>query len=663
MAVQRIYEPIRSSVKDSAKLLPDLPSTELSLSDYVQKVNWERFNLSERKRVGWDFPAPLPGWTADMLGSFDPASPCEAIKGIRRPNGTYAIVGCGGGKIKAFSYDLNAWETIGSGYSADGDPGFLWWQIEDVAGYAVFNNGRDCPCTWQVGDTSVTPIYEFREQGYASCGHIVEYYGVLICCNILEIDPTEMSALMNGPTPYETIPEGGPIVTTRIGFERIWSNIGAPRDFAAVVDGTIEGYPEASFDLVLAWPMASFEVGDQIIILGAGAAGGNLTTTITAINGVYITIANAAQTTVTNAQVSKSTALDSIVGSDQLEGDGSTLIVQATLKNQLISYKQSGEIYQSYYTGDTTQPFASQRMSEAESSYRPIRFPRTLVNVLDQYHLFVGMNQVLTYQLSAQTPTQHELFLGAQKSLLFDKIQGVGTYSVWAQVNGVTGEVFIAYPLGVDEETEGYEEYSARAAIAVNFNEGQESIDPIDGFNFICAATVSKPIAGSKPDPTEIWFLMGDTDGRVTLYGKSNEQIFTYRRYGETFAATITGPLTGFAVDTEDRISLFSGKLRGYGGDAFDKYIRRLTLLMAGPQSTEPCTISLYTSRASNETPVLRGSKLLTNPIFPLVYNCYFRKAYAQFSVSTSADSEVRYTGHLWLLAGSDIDQVSQISP
>ena len=43
--------------------------------------------------------------------------------------GTYAVVGCGGGLIKAYDYDTG-WVTIGSGYSTQFQAGFRWWQID-----------------------------------------------------------------------------------------------------------------------------------------------------------------------------------------------------------------------------------------------------------------------------------------------------------------------------------------------------------------------------------------------------------------------------------------------------------------------------------------------------------------------------------------------------
>ncbi len=235
MPVKRAYQSLPIRIAEGGRLLPDLPRGSIGPANFDEKINFVGSIAEVVKRAGWDYPARKDSWAGVDLDTFDATAPCEAIRGVRRPNGTYAIVACGGGLIKAYDY-ATGWVQIGTGYSTQQDAGFRWWQIEDIAGYAVFNNGRDLPCTWQIGDAAVLPIYEIREAGYASVGHICEYVdGVLMCCDILEINDADMAAVMNDPLPYKTIVDSA--LTTRITYERIWSNIGNPRDFAITVPG------------------------------------------------------------------------------------------------------------------------------------------------------------------------------------------------------------------------------------------------------------------------------------------------------------------------------------------------------------------------------------------------------------------------------------------
>ena len=106
--------------------MSDLPVGKIGPANFVEKVNFVSEIAEIRKRSGWDYPGPMGDWEAEMLYAFGP--PVEALCGVRRPNGTYAIVGCGGGFIKVFDYDTDAWVTLGSGYGQPGDAGFRWWQ-------------------------------------------------------------------------------------------------------------------------------------------------------------------------------------------------------------------------------------------------------------------------------------------------------------------------------------------------------------------------------------------------------------------------------------------------------------------------------------------------------------------------------------------------------
>lgn len=637
MPVKRGFAPFPVKILDGGRLLPDLPRGAVGPANFDEKINFVSEVGEVRKRAGWDFPAPSGDWLGELLETFDAHDPCEAIRGVRRPNGTYAIVGCGGGKIKAYDY-ATGWVTIGTGYSTAGQTGFRWWQIEDVAGYAVFNNGRDLPCWWQIGDASVTPLYEMREAGYASVGLICEYVdGVLMCADILEINDDDMAAVMNDPLPYKAIVDSA--ITTRITFRRIWSNEGNPRDFAATVPGSINA---SSTTLTLAWPMASFAVGDEVIVNGAGAAGGNLQTTITNIVGTAVTLADAAGTTVSGEDVYKATALSSIVGYDDIEDDGSAIVLQIPLKTQLMVFKASGHIWQSYYTGDVDTPFAKDRVTK-KAGVAP-RFPRAVVNVVnddnEEYLLFPGAKHFYRYDLGSQAPQQDSLFEGAEKELFFSRISGLGPYDVWAADNTCTDEVFFAYRWDAYEI--GY--YGASRAIAVKYARGAESISEVSGFAFTCAASVQKPLANDTCDEVESWFLMGDGDGKVTLYGETNLGVTTRRRYGELFEASLGCGLFSPARNTNGT------------------YLRRFSLDPASPAASAAIEVTLYGARMPSDTPVALVTKTLSNPRFPGSMGCFYRKPLYKYRLVSETADELRIAGFEWLFGAADTQAIDRIN-
>lgn len=437
MPVKRSYGDLTLNVADGGRLLPDLPPSRIGPGNYAEKINFRRDDSGELKIEGWDYPAPTSDWFGDGLADFNDGLEAEAIKQVRRANGTVAIVGCGAGFIKYFDYDLNQWITIGSGYSTAADEGFRFWKIEDVANYVVFNNGRDLLCTWQIGDDAVVPLYEFREAGYASCGDICGFNSVLRCADILEINDASQAAVMNSANPYRTITDSD--ITTRINYRRVWSNVENPRDFGAVIPGTIT---TGSDQLVLAWPAASLAAGDFIYVTGAGVEGGNLLAEILSISGATITLGETASTDATDTEVFKEAALETIVGYDDLGDDGAAIIQQMVLKNRLVSLKASGHVFEEYYNGDLEQPFIAEQMTKTP---RALRFPRALANVADRYLLFPGDRHFYRYHLGSQELEQDKVLFGAEKTLFFKRIEGSGIYDVWAADNICTGEILFAY--------------------------------------------------------------------------------------------------------------------------------------------------------------------------------------------------------------------------
>lgn len=637
MPVKRTYVPFPVRLADGARLLPDLPKGGIGAANFEEKVNFVSEIGEVRKIAGWDYPAPTDDWEGDGLADFADGRPAEAIRGVRRPNGTYAVVGCGHGLIKYFDYDTNAWVTIGSGYSTQFDEGFRWWQIEDIAGYVVFNNSRDLPCRWQIGDAEVVPLYELREAGYASVGHICEYVdGVLMCCDILEINDADMAAVMNDPLPYKTITDGA--TTTRIGYRRVWSNIGNPGDFGVTVPGAIaNGTPT----LTLEWPMASLAIGDEIIVVGAGAAGGNLETTITNIVGAVLTLADNAATTVTDADVSRPTDIASIAGFDDIEDDGSALVLQMPLKTQLIGFKASGHIWQSYYTGDVDTPFAKDRVTK-KPGVAP-RFPRAVVNIVnddgDEYLLFPGAKHFYRFDLGSQAPRQEPLFSGAEKELFFSRLAGVGTYEVWAADNLCTDEVYFAYPWRAYEV--GY--YGAARALALKYAKGCESIAEVSGFAFTCGATVQKPLAGDTCDEVESWFLLGDGEGKITLYGETNLGVTTRARYGEAFEAALQG-------------GLFSPGAADNG-----TYVRRFSIDPANPDASAETEVTIYGARMPNAEPEVLETKTLNDPRFPGAMGLYYRKPYYNYRLVSSTEEELRVSGFIWRFGQAETQAIDRI--
>lgn len=397
--------------------------------------------------------------------------------------------------------------------------------------------------------------------------------------------------------------------------------------------------------LTLAWPLASFSVGDMVQVNGAGAAGGNLRTSIAAISvdGLQWTLADNALTTAADTEVARPNDLDSIAGYDDIEDDGSAIILEIPLKTQLMTFKASGHIWQTYYTGDIDTPFAKDRVTK-KAGVAP-RFPRAVVNITndnnEEYLLFPGAKHFYRFDLGSQAPQQELLFMGAEKQLFFSRIKGLGTYDVWAADNLCTDEVFFAYPWA--ETQVGY--YGASRAIALKYAKACESISEVSGFNFNCAASVQKPLASFQCSEIESWFLMGAQDGTVTLYGETNLEVLTRQRYGENFEATLAG-------------GLFSPQAASDNGS----YARRFSLDPSNPEASQATTVTIYGASAPNATPVALETKTLTDPTFPGSMGLYYRKPFYKYRIASSTDEELSISGFIWRMGATDTQAIDRLA-
>lgn len=613
MPVKRQYLPVPVNVADGGKLQCDVPVASVGSASYLEKSGWRRESngkvSEEVKREGMDFFWPNAGQAITLQKTIIAATAVQQMGEARRGNGTSVPVGVAGQYICWFDYDNHTWTPIGWGYATSG---IRRWQIVLIADFVVFNNGVDLPCSWQIGDGAVTPLYELRERGVASVGVIWEYNAILKCGDILQIDDYNLGVIMTGGDPYGRITD--PAQTERVQYREIWSNNGDPRDWGATVNGTIgTGTPT----LVLDWPLASLVQGDTIEIIGAGVSGGNLTTVIDNISGTTITVHNNASTTATNTPVQKPAALTGIVGYYDFQTDGSAIIRGIKLGNREIIVKETG-FFVGYYTGDVDTPFV---YDECPAGSAVPFFPWTLVNVKDQYLLFAGERYFYRFSLSALRSEIDPVMADCKDTLFFSRVSTADKDNIFAVVNPCTNEVFIHYRYVVG----GTYYY---AVVARDFQ--NECADNITTMPFQCAAVIHKPKANRDSDDIELWYIMGGLDGTVTLYGKTNLAVLTQQRYGVSF------------------LSRWLSGLEAFGDPNNEKIVKTWTPIFSAAGSAAALTFKLYGADDTNQTPVLLETKVLTNATLPRFAPLYYQKIYFQECVECSANAAVRIAGRVW---------------
>lgn len=92
-----------------------------------------------------------------------------------------------------FSGDLGDWIILATGF----DPDAQRWEAVSINGDSIFNNGRDPVFTYRVEQISSKAVYELRESGVAAVGCIAEYFGILNCADISEIQADKFLELFD----------------------------------------------------------------------------------------------------------------------------------------------------------------------------------------------------------------------------------------------------------------------------------------------------------------------------------------------------------------------------------------------------------------------------------------------------------------------------------
>lgn len=609
MSLKRESRPVEIAVIDGGRLAPDVPPDRLSAADYTVKRNWRYDSGYEVEREGWQDWQPNSAIAASVSRVMGAAS-VEQVGEAVRANGETVPVGVANGKIYWFSWTNGLWTEIGTGYSTT--PARRW-QILNTGGYVVFNNGTDLPCTWVIGDAAVKPIYELREQGYACVGEITASNNMLLCWDITEILPAELDGIMNGGSPYGIVAADK---VQRYAYRKVWSNIGNPRDFAAVVNGS---GADSQAVLTLAWPMASFEAGDEVIVVGAGTLGGNLTTTILSIDEEEITLATNILTTVSGAAVFKSAALNSIVGFLDLEDDGSEVMRALPLQNRVVAYKSSGQIFLGYYTGDLDEPWIYDRVYSATGESRGLRFPYTLVDVAGRHHLYAGDRHFYTFSLGDNEPQIHSVLQPCEQALFFTPAAALGATArtrIFAAMNGCTSEVFFFVP-GANE--------AAGSVLAYDFANARAS--SIDAAGFTSAATIRRPIGAASASREELWFLLGRDNGHTALYGASNLTVITRARFGAAFDRVLESGLIHFGAPFEEK------DVRSY--------------VVVADQVAALTVVISATDRPSKAVSTL-ATVSLNGTSQPTIHYLHARRAYFKDRITCAAGVGLRISSRMW---------------
>lgn len=428
----------------------------------------------------------------------------------------------------------------------------------------------------------------------------------------------------------------------RIGYRQLWSLSGAPRRFGAVVPGDITALSKV---VTLKYPVKSFESGQQIIITGAGTAGGNLTANIVVVSGMgqVLTLDTAAVTTSLNANVIRADTLGSMIGYEDLQNDGAPIVRALGLADALIVYT-STTIFIQQSTGDPNAPFVWYRREIPKET--PLYYRWALINVNRTFHLYAGRNAFYTFDLTNQLPL---LFSLAEpcKNLFYDNVTLAETDQVFATNNAMTREAWFVFP-GTPPIGESPPYNGPDWALCFDYIQNTASTH---GFRLTAGEMIDKPLSGQETGPAEEWFIMGTTLGSVVLYGLTNEpQLQTGWNNGkEIYYRRFTNPYSTTQVAYD---STFKSGLSSFGNAYDEKDVRSIVPLMGSQSPNTPLTVVTYSTRNANEGVTTQDTTVLSSPQTDNLIPMLFQDNYFQYSVTVSGvNNPCRISGSIWEVA------------
>jgi hypothetical protein len=198
--------------RNGGKLLTSASSELGGLANYTVKRDWRRYLDREMRSEGTDQFNPR-GLAVPGTQSAPPVNgkAIIAIAMMKRADGRSAVIVGSEDKLFRFSFydspyytpdtyfDVGYiaaagadWTEIGSGFSTLGRR----WEVVDVNGTLVLNNGYDLPVAYRIDDGYVKPLYQLRDSGIAYVRGISTINGVLLCSNVAQVKPANLPTLL-----------------------------------------------------------------------------------------------------------------------------------------------------------------------------------------------------------------------------------------------------------------------------------------------------------------------------------------------------------------------------------------------------------------------------------------------------------------------------------
>lgn len=200
----------------SGRLITSRLPTQVPASSWIEKTDWRRGKSTEDRTEGYDefFPKTTEGLGVQNFPqqalSYN-YQPIIFVGTLNRANGDRAFICASATTIYRYIaydngdyfedadyFDSNYFETLEGSWKIIGD-GFsaltTRWEAVTINSQLVMNNGIDLPVTHRFEETTVTPLYELRDNGVARVGTIAELNDVLMCFDIYQIKEAPLAEI------------------------------------------------------------------------------------------------------------------------------------------------------------------------------------------------------------------------------------------------------------------------------------------------------------------------------------------------------------------------------------------------------------------------------------------------------------------------------------
>lgn len=633
------YDSFTVRPADGGDLMTQPSRENPGLRNYTTKRDWRRSLDQEWQREGHVLFAPAEGDVAQQpFPNYpDVDEPITLTHQLRSPNGRTAFIAGtpttlyrfftepGGvyadGVFEAGVYESvgqGEWLVIGSGFSSSGHR----WEAENIAGVAFFNNGVDLVQTYKAGDFEVIPYYEMREQGIACVETIASYYGTLLCGDVTEINEDYIDDVLGGSDPYGQVTDSN--LVERFTYRVIWSAIGAPTRMGS--SGTCSTAAGSSV-AYLAYAMRSFQPGDEVLIVGAGAAGTNLTAKVLWAADKALYLDTIAAVALTDAAIYKSDQLSLSAGYQDLQDDSSAVLRMKALSDRLVVMKDTS-FFVASYTGDSAAPFT---FTKTYSGPDTLYWRWTVSSINGEYLLFASRFGFKTFNLTTQRPDSH-VKLALCENTFFDAAMEENEDLIFAAENGLTNEIWFCFPsvLGRDH------------ALIYDYKTDTCSTS---GRQYTAAATIKRPGRGAQLGPQQDWFVAGTSNGTVLQY---NLTAFGQRGY----ALADDGYSSGYDCVLESGLGSLGKsayKTMAESVDDFaEKDVRSYMPLLASHTNGKELTVEIESAPLPSAAPTTIISEVLGDlDSFPAV-DLFARDVYFRDRLIANGGDGVRISGRTW---------------